>query len=73
MADAYSLRQQLSPLVDQITQDIQSIESSMLLKRIDLIEFLVFLARNLSTKHHLEKSINEATKLVCLQIKFFKF
>lgn len=29
MADSNRLRQQLSPIVDQITQDIQIIESSM--------------------------------------------
>ncbi|CAF1427427.1 unnamed protein product [Adineta steineri] len=47
MADVNSLRQRLTPLVDQITQDIQIIEST----------------RNLSSKHRLEKSINEATQL----------
>lgn len=47
MADVYSLRHRLSPLVDQITQDIQLIEST----------------RNLSTKRQVELSINEATKL----------
>jgi vesicle transport through interaction with t-SNAREs protein 1 len=47
MADAYSLRQQLSPLVDQITEDVDLIEST----------------RNLSSKHRVEKSLDNATKL----------
>jgi hypothetical protein len=70
MADASSLRQRLSPLVDQITQDVQIIESSKFFRNIKFKSFC-FIARNLSTKHRLEISINEATKLVCLQMKYF--
>lgn len=68
MADAYSLRQQLSTLIDQITQDIQIIESSKLLEKRIFSKFLFFIARNLSSKHRLEQSIKEATKLVCSYI-----
>ena len=41
MADVSSLRQQLSRLVDQITQDIQVIESSMLLEYKIIINFKI--------------------------------
>lgn len=70
MADSNRLRQQLSPIVDQITQDIQIIESSMykIFQCIFLLFVLFFIARNLSSKSRVENSINEATKLVCLCI-----
>jgi len=65
MADVSSLRQQLSPLIDQITQDIQIIESSKLLRNNIVFQIsFFFLARNLSSKHRLEVSIDQATKLV---------
>ncbi|CAF0930895.1 unnamed protein product [Adineta ricciae] len=47
MADVNSLRQRLSLLVDEITRDIQVIETT----------------RNLNSKHRVELSINEATRL----------
>ncbi len=38
MTDVYSLRQQLSPLIDQITQDVELIETSMCILKTKLEE-----------------------------------
>ncbi len=75
MADANSLRQRLSPLVDQITEDVQLIESSKFFRNSvkSYFQLFCFQARNLSSKHRLEISIDEATKLVCVNIRFFFF
>lgn len=64
MADAFNLRQQLSARVDEISKDVETIERCTCFDMIVDVRqsFFFYLARNLSSKYQVQKSIDEAAR-----------